>query len=291
MNMLQHHLLLILLTLSAGVYALAGQLGVDLSLAVTASSLITLAIAFALERYLPYRREWQRNRGDMGTDLVSAGVLLSIADPIAKAVVPAIAVLVYSRLELSHGLASLPLVAQVLLVLLLAELGKYWSHRAHHAVRGLWWLHAMHHSSERLYVLNGLRFHPLNYWVNFFFGMFPVLALGASPEAVLGYLALSQPVVLLQHANIDLRSGWLNRLLSTPEAHRWHHSTVPAEANRNFGNAILLWDHIFGTYKGSHGFASEKQVGLFATSSPSYPVTHGYFKQLVSMFRPPCCAA
>jgi sterol desaturase/sphingolipid hydroxylase (fatty acid hydroxylase superfamily) len=184
-----------------------------------------------------------------------------------------------------------PLWLQVALVLLLVEFGKYWAHRIHHTLAPLWWLHAMHHSSERLYFLNGMRFHPLNYVVNFVLSVLPVMLMGFSPEAILGYLAITQPVVLLQHANIDLRHGVLNKVFSTPEVHRWHHSTTPNEANRNFGNALLIWDHVFGTFKSEAGFDESKAVGLFSSSKTYYPATSSYVTQLLSMFRPPCCRA
>lgn len=286
---LQRHLLALLLVESLGLYALALLLGFNPAIAVGASSVLALLAALLLERHLPYRNAWQKDHGDTATDLASAAVLIGIADPVAKAVIPLGAAWLYATPGVTSNLAAAPLVWQILVVLFVAELGMYWSHRLHHVVPALWWLHAMHHGSERLYVVNGLRFHPVNYWVNFTLAMLPVLALGPSHEAVLGWLAIAQPVVLIQHANIDLRFGWLNRVFSTPEAHRWHHSTVPAEANRNFGNALLLWDHVFRTFSPAEGFTRQQRIGLFASSQAVYPARKGYLCQLASMFRPRCC--
>ena len=53
---------------------------------------------------------------------------------------------------------------------------------------------------------------------------------------------------MLQHANLDLRHGWLNYVFMTADNHRWHHSTEFAESNTNFGSNIALWDHVFGTF-------------------------------------------
>jgi ornithine lipid hydroxylase len=291
MTFLQKYLVLVLVVVSISMYALALWSGANAELAVLAASMLSLAVAWWLERVLPYRPTWNADHGDFKVDLASAGVLVALVDPLAKLLAPIALVWLYALVPWRPLEAALPLWMEIAAVLLLVEFGKYASHRLHHRWSPLWWLHAMHHSSERLYFLNGLRFHPLNHLLNYAIALLPAMALGASPEAMLGYLALTQPVVLIQHANIDLRHGWLNRVFSTPEVHRWHHSTEPDEANRNFGSALLLWDHVFGTFKPADGFGDSRQVGLFAASRDCYPGRRSYLAQLASMFRPPCCAA
>lgn len=289
MFLIQRYLVAMLVGLSLMLYALAGMLGVSLELAVLASSIFTLVVAAVLERRLPFHGHWNNNHGDLSTDMFSAGVLIALVDPLLKVIAPLGVIAVYASVDEAPSLAHWPLWLQILVVLLGVEFGKYWSHRLHHTWTPLWWLHAMHHSSERMYVINGLRFHPLNYTINFALSVFPVMLLGVTPEAILGYLSITQPVVLLQHANIDLRHGVLNKIFSTPEVHRWHHSTQPHEANNNFGNAFLVWDHVFGTFKSSDGFDKRQTVGLFASSRLSYPSTQGYLWQLASMLKPSCC--
>lgn len=236
---------------SLGVFALAYSRGWNLELAVLLSTVVTLAAAILAERLWPYRTDWNNNQGDTKTDLTSAAVLIAVIDPLLKLAGPLLVVAIYGLLNVSQPswLGQQTLLAQIVFVTLLVELGRYWSHRLHHSVGMFWWLHAMHHSSKRLYVINTMRFNPLNYALNFLIGAFPVMLLMPSPEALLGYLALTQPVLMLQHANINLQSGWLNYLLSTNELHRWHHSTDVNKANSNYGNAIMLWDQVFGTFR------------------------------------------
>ena len=269
--------------LSLGLFALAYFNGWNLELAVFLGTLLVVFIGLLAEKLLPYWPDWNRSKGDVKTDLVSAVVLVAIIDPALKVVGPIIVVFIYDWLELGYAsyLSGMPLLAQIVFVTLLVEFGRYWSHRLHHVIESLWWLHAMHHSSKRLYVINNLRFHPLNYVLNFFIGLFPVLVLAPASEALLAYLALSQPILMLQHANIDLKSGWLNYVFSTNELHRWHHSTDTAKANSNYGNAIVLWDQIFGTFKiESVQDTTEPSIGLFE-SSRNYPADAGYFKQIL----------
>jgi sterol desaturase/sphingolipid hydroxylase (fatty acid hydroxylase superfamily) len=288
MNFLLRYLVLVLVGTSVALYGMAWVWGLSTELAVLAASVWTVGVVWVLERYRPFRSSWRSHPTDWKTDLASAGVIIGLVDPLLKALAPLAMVGWYARLD-AAPLSDWGWGAQTLLVLLWAELAKYGSHRLHHAWAPLWWLHAMHHSSTRLYVVNGLRFHPLNYVLNVAVAVLPLMLLGVSPEALLAYLALTQPVVLMQHANIDVRHGWLNRVFSTPEVHRWHHSTQASEANCNFGNALLLWDHVFRTYRPAQGFGDRRQVGLFDASARAYPASQGYVRQLVSMGKAPCC--
>ena len=250
-------------------------------------SALTLLLAFMLERKIPFREAWNKNKNDLKTDISSALTIVVLVDPMVKILLPLLIVMIYKSLGIDHAESSQPFFVQVIAVTLLIEFGKYWSHRLHHLQPCLWWLHAMHHSSERLYFLNNLRFHPLNYLLNSIIGVAPAMLIGFSPNAILGYLILTQPLVLMQHANIDLKSGWANYIFSTNEAHRWHHSTKSSQANKNYGNAVLVWDHVFGTFKASDGFTEEDHVGLFS-SSACYPAKSGYWQQIKSMFNSRC---
>lgn len=269
---------------SIGIFTLAYFQQWSLEAALFAGTLVALFAGIIVERLVPYRLAWNKKQDDLKTDLTSAVMLVAIVDPLLKLAGPIAVIAVYEWFDVSQSiwLGSMPLYVQLIVVTLLIELGRYWSHRLHHAVKPLWWLHAMHHSSKRLYVINNMRFNPINYILNFLIGVFPVLFLTPSTEALLGYLALSQPVLMLQHANIDLKNGWLNFVFSTNELHRWHHSTDTRKANSNYGNAIVLWDQIFGTFRiESAQDESEHHVGLFELCK-NYPVDAGYFRQLMS---------
>jgi sterol desaturase/sphingolipid hydroxylase (fatty acid hydroxylase superfamily) len=41
---------------------------------------------------------------------------------------------------------------------------------------------------------------------------------------------------------------WLDRVLVTPQVHRIHHSIDPVHHNRNFADALPIFDIVFGTY-------------------------------------------
>jgi ornithine lipid hydroxylase len=262
-------------------------------MAVLVSSILTLVTAIALERRLPFKKQWNTSHADVATDITSASILIGLTDPLLKYSAPVFLVMLCAYIPASLQLDlvpnSMPFAIELIIATLLIELGRYWAHRLHHKNPYLWWLHAMHHSSERLYSLNNFRFHPLNYFINFCISILPAMLLGFDADVLLGYLAITQPVLMLQHANINLRSGWFNYIFSSNELHRWHHSSHYDEANHNFSNAFIIWDLVFGTFKYDALQNAPKHIGLFSASS-KYPSKSSYFQQLFSMFKPGCCA-
>ena len=94
-----------------------------------------------------------------------------------------------------------------------------------------------------------------------------MLAIGVPGPVILGYFAVTLPVLVTQHANLPLRNGWLNLVFSTNEVHRWHHSARAGEGDSNFGRALVIWDQAFGTYRYQPAGNDPGRVGLYAGSS------------------------
>ena len=279
------------LLVSVGTFLYARHTGGNMELAILLSSLGALGLAMLLERTMPHQAEWNRPRGDRLTDWVSFGLLAGAVQPLLKWLSPLLVVGVYGLMQPASGLfpVEAPFALQVLLATLLAELGKYWAHRWHHTQPALWWLHALHHGSERLYSINNFRVHPLEYALKHGLSLLPLMLLGVPADVLLGYIALTQPVQMLQHVNLPLRHGWLNYVFSTNELHRWHHSSRPEEGNNNYGSAIMVWDQIFGTFHYPREVSGPKTIGLYAASN--YPAHRSYWAQVLSMFSPACCKA
>lgn len=290
LHILARHLYLIAVGGGALSFAAARALGGPLEAAVFGWSLATLALGIALERLAPFDARWACRQGDSAVDATSAAVLIGAVDPLLKAALPLAAVLLSSTIAapIAWPLADAPLVLQSGAALLWIEFAKYWSHRIHHGHPALWWLHALHHGSERLYWLNNLRFHPLNHALNTVVALLPLLLAGVPQDALLGALAVTQPVVLLQHLNARTDNGWLNRVFSTNEVHRWHHSAEPSEAQANFGSALVLFDQLFGTYRPADARSRPSAIGLFGDGA-GYPARASYLRQLIAPLLPPCC--
>lgn len=268
-----------------GVFAawLLLEAGVSLAQSVVAVTVIAGVFVIALERLLPYSREWQRVRPDIPTDAghlivgnaAAEGVRLALLGPLL-----AVSAFLAQRVGAPLWPAHLPMPAQLFLGLALAEFGGYWGHRLMHERPLLFRMHAVHHSANRIYFLTGARNHVTEVVFLAALGLFPLLVLGAN-EVVIGLIAgFSGIHYMLQHANIDLRLGPLNYIFNGPELHRFHHSRVLAEANANYSGVLLLWDWVFGTiFRPTK--APSIDVGL--TDMPSFP--QGFWAQLASPFR------
>ena len=125
----------------------------------------------------------------------------------------------------------------------------YWLHRAQHRSDALWSIHKLHHSEQHVNVTTTLRVHWLEEVMKAVVIVFPVaLLFDAIPSA--GWLAAVLGLWLFfVHANLRVSFGPLSWLLTSPAAHRIHHTLDHAEANSNFAVIFPIWDILFGTYR------------------------------------------
>ena len=261
------------------------------------TALAGLAVA-GFERWLPFRQAWLDAHGDVATDALhllsstagwECGSAMAAAAVAGSTMAAAAVAGVAAQAAGYAGTSALdvwpdawPLAAQVALALVVAEFGVYWIHRVQHERGGwLWRLHATHHTAPRIYWLSIVRNHPLDALITAIVALAPVYALGAG-EHVLAlqsvYLAAHG---FLQHGNVDVRLGPLNRILSMAEVHRWHHSRIVQESNANYGQTLLLWDHLFGTHRMPLPHAPAPDVGL--AGSAAFPTS--WWGQLASPWR------
>ena len=290
MNFIQKYLTLLMLFQGIMGFVFFYYQNWPLEYAILICSLIALLGGLILERIKPYRTIWNQRHADVLTDISSALVLVFIMDPVLKLMMPWLSLYLIQLLALSNFERMIHwLPAEIVVVTLLIEFGKYWSHRLHHELSGLWRLHRLHHSSERLYSLNNLRFHPINYAINLLLGVLPAIFLGFSSESIMGYLAITQPILLIQHINFESRQGYINWFFSTNEVHRLHHATERDVANNNYGNAIVLWDQVFGTYRSAIHFTQHEPVGLFPESRNDQVNSSCYVSQIMYGLGIPCC--
>lgn len=143
--------------------------------------------------------------------------------------------------------ASLPLLLQVILVLLVSDLMFWLAHRLFHAVPWLWEFHKIHHSSTHLDWLAAYRVHPLDQIVNSTLIALPALLLGFAPAAILIYAVVYRWHSILLHSNVAVSLGPLERWIVMPKFHHWHHADHAEAYDRNFGGQLTLWDRLFRT--------------------------------------------
>jgi|GEM_PF-2332097 len=245
---------------------------------------LAIAITAALERFLPYRTAWQRSHDDVRTDLTHLFVTNGLAIGgrwFNAAAVTALNVSSAGAISLSLWPTGWPLLAQLALALGIQELCGYWIHRAQHEIPLLWKFHSVHHSAPRLYWLNQMRNHPIDAMISGW-ALVPVVILGAPDQVLIIFGALTAVHLMLQHANIDIRLGPFNWVLSSSEVHRWHHSRRIEESNSNYGGVLLIWDVLFRTRFAPIDRQPPEKTGL--SGSDAFP--QDYFGQLAAPFSP-----
>lgn len=221
----------------------------------TALALVVLALVFGvLERVWPERKEqrlrWRERRTDVTYWFFTAVVTRALTRTVL--VVGVVATAIALPRPGAAWIARQPAWAQVIAVLLLADLIGYWTHRLFHRSRILWPIHAVHHSSRTLDWLAAARVHPLNDVVGRAGAVLPLFWLGFAPGVVAAYVPLLTLYSILLHANVSWRYGWLGHVLASPAFHRWHHAAEdfgPSAADgRNFAGLFAFWDQLFGTF-------------------------------------------
>jgi sterol desaturase/sphingolipid hydroxylase (fatty acid hydroxylase superfamily) len=230
---------------------------------------VATAIGWALvdqaERRRPFEPAWRRNQGDVGTDGWS---LVASAVPIATGQL--VGHWLGRWLPVRLGLSRLPSVVAVPVALAAFDLYHYSWHRLAHEWGPAWRLHVVHHSPERLYWFNATRFHLAESAIEAIGEGALGVVFGLDASDHVAYLTFRGVYGQVQHANVDTDCGPLDRVFSTPELHRWHHSVFYDEGDRNYGAMTSIWDQLLGTwFRPARRFDSPVGVGrmpIFPTS-------------------------
>lgn len=226
--------------------------GFPKAVSVTGVAIVVGLVVWGFEQLLPYTEKWRANTKTFGQNLfhtlISTGLTTLVLEATILGGFVALGVILTEAIGGGLWPTSWPLALQVLLGLSLGELGAYWVHRICHLSERGWRIHALHHSSEELHFLASGKNHPLNVVATMTLQSILPIAMGVTPETLALMSIFTGINGLMQHANVDFRPGLLNYLVSTSDLHRWHHAKDLDESNTNFGNNLILWDHVFGTF-------------------------------------------
>ena len=222
--------------------------------------LVAISLVAIMERVNPYESNWNRDHaGDTKVDAVHL---------VVGYVLTQISVGIGFGLQALMGVGwgawphTWPLWLQVLSAGVILDLGLYCMHRASHNSNALWRLHVIHHSAERLYWLNGGRRHPISALVLAGPSLVILMLLGVNPLALGIWMTFMSIHLAFQHANLDYTLGFFKTWLGVAEMHRWHHKREFEDAQVNFGEVFLVWDHLFGTFHHAQTTPRSGEVGL-----------------------------
>lgn len=243
---------------------------------------VAVLLLFLLERYIPYERRWLLADGETVNDiahtiltkgLVQVLALLGALFPMLTATM--LQPLLVARFDVWP--VAMPAPLQVALAMIIAEFGLYWSHRIAHERLFFWRFHALHHSVTRLWVVNTGRFHIADSLFKVAFSQIPLYLLGAPLQVFWWLGAVTAFMGILTHCNVDMRTGVLDYVFSTPRLHRWHHSKDMREGNTNYGENIVVFDLLFGTYFNPDR-PSSTDIGIRGQ------IARGFLRQLAQPF-------
>ena len=240
------------------------------------SSLIFIFIEklFALRRDQPvFRPEWQTDLHHFIVNHMVVGFVLLATNLLVHKLFG------WAAHDGIRGwVANLNFFVAVFLIVLVADLVQYWTHRAYHEVPLLWRLHAVHHSVKSMDWLAGSRQHIIELLITRTLVLAPIYVLGFSKEVIDAYIVIVGFQAVFNHANVSVRLGPLRYVIVTPNFHHWHHSQDKEALDRNYAAHFAFLDYAFGTAVKADREWPE-HYGVLGDYVPN-----GFLKQLVFPF-------
>jgi sterol desaturase/sphingolipid hydroxylase (fatty acid hydroxylase superfamily) len=239
-------------------------------------------LLFLLERIIPYEEGWLQPDGETANDIAHTVLTKGLVElaALAGVIFPMLAAALLQPLaamQFSLWPSSWPMLFQAGLAVVIAEFGLYWAHRIAHERLFFWRFHALHHSVTRLWVVNTGRFHVVDSLFKIALSQIPLYLLGAPLQVFWWLGAVTAFIGILTHCNVEMRTGPFDLVFSTPRLHRWHHSKDLREGNTNYGENVVLFDQLFGTYFNPDR-PSSTDIGIKGQIAP------GFVRQLAQPF-------
>lgn len=147
-----------------------------------------------------------------------------------------------------RALAQLPTWAQLVILFLFTDLCVYWWHRLQHESRIVWQFHKTHHSQVHLNVLTTFRATVIDRVVALAILAVPAAMMKVDAAYPVAIAALLQFHQLIIHSDTGWTFGPLGRVFVSPSFHEVHHSSLEPHLDKNYGGALAIWDHLFGTH-------------------------------------------
>lgn len=148
-----------------------------------------------------------------------------------------------------------------ILLLLGVDFIFYWVHRWGHHMKIMWAAHSPHHSAEEMNFMVALRASVTQRLFSFFF-FWPLTLVGFTPFDIYTMTALHLFISFLHHTEF-IPKLWkpIEFIFTTPSHHRVHHGVNYPYLDKNFGEFLIIWDRMFGS------FAEEKEKVVYGMYS------------------------
>lgn len=123
----------------------------------------------------------------------------------------------------------------------------YWYHRLAHEVNILWAAHVVHHQSEDFNYTVSARITVFQAIArSLFWAVLPLI--GFSPAMITSLLLVHGLYPFFIHTQTIGKLGIFEYFMVTPSHHRVHHSSNEEYLDKNYGDVLIIWDKLFGTF-------------------------------------------
>ncbi len=135
-----------------------------------------------------------------------------------------------------------------ILLLLGVDFVFYWVHRWGHSINILWAAHSPHHSAEEMNFFVAVRASVTQRLSSFLF-FWVLTIIGFQPIHIYTMTGLHLFIAFLHHTEF-IPKLWrpIELIFTTPSHHRVHHGVNFQYLDKNFGEFLIIWDRIFGSF-------------------------------------------
>tara|TARA_Y100000588_G_scaffold370450_1_gene440630 strand:- start:218 stop:1180 length:963 start_codon:yes stop_codon:yes gene_type:complete len=122
-------------------------------------------------------------------------------------------------------------------------------HRLNHRVNIFWNRHIIHHSSEEFNLSCALRQSISETFKFSAILMIPAALLGIETEIFIVLAPIHLFMQFWYHTRLIGKMGFLEYIIVTPSHHRVHHAINPEYLDKNYGQILIIWDKLFGSFQ------------------------------------------
>lgn len=191
-----------------------------------------------------------------------ANISIGIAERLADVFVAGIFYYIYNTIQIKYGLFHISSGVFVWIALFLAtDFIWYWYHRFGHEINLFWMAHIVHHQSEDYNLTVSARITVLQ--AIFRHGFWLVLPFIGFPAGMITVMLLIHGLYpFFVHTRLVGNLGILEYIFVTPSHHRVHHASNEKYLDKNYGDVLIIWDKLFGT------FVKEEEEPVYGLTKP-----------------------
>lgn len=178
-----------------------------------------------------------------------ANISIGVAERLADVFVAGLFYFIYDKMQRNYGVFPIkPGILLWITLFVLTDLIWYWYHRLAHEINIFWMVHVVHHQSEDFNYTASARITVMQAFVRA--GFWSILPLLGFPASMISSLLLVHGCYpFFVHTRLIGKLGVLEYVLVTPSHHRVHHANNEKYLDKNYGDVLIIWDKLFGTFK------------------------------------------